>query len=223
MRSLLVAATLLAPAVVALHTLPAYAEGPSSSATAVHGSAAASTSSGSITLTSSGDFPEATSRFSSSNLAVQAHTPDLLVRIMDQAGAHDPTATPPPGPQDIIAAGQSQDFVIQVRNAGGGSASGVAFDFYATGLLNPVSALSTGDGFSCAVNSPDGHFVRCTGGSIAPGGWGSAASVTIRVTAEQPGTGVVVATANPGHSVSESDYDNNQDARWVTVTSSVSH
>lgn len=223
MRTLVVAATLVAPAGLAWRIVPASADGPSLTAPAVRGVAAAASQSDSVTLTSSGDFPLATSRPSSESHVLQALTPDLELRVLDQAGVHEPTATPPPGPQEVLAVGQSEDLVVQVRNAGGGNASGVAFDLYVTGLLDPVSVLSASDGFNCLLNVPDSHFVRCTGGSIAAGSWSSAASVTVRVAAEQPGTGVVVATVNPGHSVGESDYGDNQDGRWVTVTSSTLH
>ncbi len=214
----LLATGLLVPALV-MQSGPALADGPSSSATTINVTSRVVAANQPETILSSGDGFGTASIPPGGQLSAVARAtmPDLQTRILDQSGPHDPTISPPSGPQEVLVVGQTADLTLQVRNAGGGKAGNVQVDLWLTGMLDPQQVLSASDGFTCSVNVPDAHFVRCTGGTLSAGDWNAAASITISVTAVRSGTAVVAATVNSDHAVAESNEDNDQDARWLTV------
>jgi hypothetical protein len=210
MQSLAITAGLLIPAT--LSSASALADGPSASAATVNTSAiiAAISDTSTLTLSNGSTGFSAITRASETSRVANLLNPDLQIRIVDR----DPVNLP------SVILGQTEDIAVQVRNASGLEAGNVAFELYVTGHLDAQNVLSATNGFTCSLNSPQDHFVLCTGGTLTPGDWSSAATVSIRVVGAHSGSSVVVATVNPGHPLAETDFDNDQSSRWITVSAS---
>ncbi len=113
-------------------------------------------------------------------------------------------------------AGLSAIYTVTITNQGTKGAT-VELVIVFAGKLDQTGQIVPEPGAgACEVRSDAGinAAVRCTGGTLAPG---QTTTVAVQGRGQSAGTGMLIATLNPGHSVPESSFDNNSKQLNVTV------
>jgi hypothetical protein len=118
------------------------------------------------------------------------------------------------GPSNLQA-GLSGTYTVTVKNKGDVSAP-VELHIIFAKALDQTGQIVAGAGLACAIGHDAGinAGLNCTGGQLAAG---DAATVVVQGRGQNPGSGTLLATLNPGHAVQESDYDNNMKQLNVTI------
>ena len=131
--------------------------------------------------------------------------PDLGIDVQSQMGP------------DSLPAGLSGTYRIGVANVGDEASSAEVVILFA-GKLEQTGQIRTEGGFECQVVPPSAGInsaVRCTTQRMDSYTF---PTITVQARGTAPGTGQLVVTIDPSHSVPETFFDNNFRQKDVAIT-----